>query len=90
MAPTVVKIMVRFDVAILILRIRLLPTCIAFVAAEVVAHVLCCLAVSSSLLDLFRLSPTLQLLLELLRLELHLLHRWWWVACHHIHLLSHL
>ena len=90
MAPTVVKILVRFYVAILILRIRLPSAHIGFGAAEVGAHVLRCLSVSSCLLCLFRLRPTLLLLLELLRLKLHLLHRWWWVACRHIHLLAHL
>ena len=90
MAPTVVKILVRFYVAILILRIRLPSARIGFVAAEVVAHALRCLAVSSRLLGLLRLHPTLLLLLELLRLKLHLLHCWWWVACRHVHLLTHL
>ena len=90
MAPTVVKILVRFYVAILILRIRLPSARIGFVAAEVGAHVLRCLSVSSRLLGLFRLRPTLLLLLELLRLKLHLLHRWRWVARRHVHLLAHL
>ena len=90
MAPTIVKILVRFYIAILTLRIRLISSRIGFVAAEVCTHVLCCLSVSSRLLGLLRLHPTLLLLLELLRLKLHLLHRRRWIACRHVHLLTHL
>ena len=76
---------------ILILCICLLtPGIVIFVAAKAVSHALCCLAKSIRLLGFLRLRPTLLLLLELLQLGLHLLHRWrWFVGCH-VHLLEHL
>jgi hypothetical protein len=62
---------------------------VALEVAKAVSHALRGSAISTSLLGSLWFGPTL-LLLELLRLELHSLHWWWWLAGRIVHMLTHL